>query len=190
MSACFVKYTIFTAVICSLWCNVQRDTGLESAQNDITVNVALVFLVLHPSAVVNVAGGHGEVDYTYLLASNNVFYAERPIFPLGQGLVCRTLMLLICDLQTLCFLFSSSLSSPPLTILSPFFCWLFVFHVSLLFPNTFVFFFHLFSLILSFSPSLHPCVTVGVWEKYIFSYSQNRLYALFCITRDSSSLYR
>ena len=82
----------------------------------------------------------------YLLALNKDFYAERSIFPLGHGSLCGTLMLLICDLQTLCFLFCSLLllpsslnpsltsffstgclsSSPSLSPLSPVSCYFFL----------------------------------------------------------------
>lgn len=48
-------------------------------------------------------------------------HAERPMFPLGHVLERTTLMLLICDLQTLCFHSSATApSSPPLTVCFPF----------------------------------------------------------------------
>lgn len=69
-------------------------------------------------------------------------------------------MLLICDLQTLCFQFSpSTLSCPPLTILSLFFFLLVVYAPSLS-PVSSMFVFYFF-FVPSFPPSLCCCGSLG-----------------------------
>lgn len=112
----------------------------------------------------------GEVLCTCLHAPK-----DQPEFSSGTTICSGRLMLLICDLQTLCLLFF--FPSLPLTILSPL-SPLVVCLFPFLSPNLFCFFYLLL-------PSLHPSAAVGVWDQYVFSYSPNTLNAFFCVTGES-----
>lgn len=106
--------------------------------------------------------------------------AEVPARPLGEGLcLCRALMLLICNLQALCFSVFLPPPSPPLP-------WLFFLSFGFFVrpPPSLLFAFPI--LLCSYLPppflsALNPCVAEGesLGTKYILSYRQCTLNALF-----------
>lgn len=113
--------------------------------------------------------------------------AEVPARPLGEGLLCRTLMLLICNLQALCF--SVFLPPPSPRTLSS----LILFFVCP--PPSLSFAFP----ILLCSHLRHPISLPSILAlrregslgtKYILSYRQCTLNTLFRITGDGFILYR
>lgn len=107
-----------------------------------------------------------ERGFIYLCALNKML--KGPTEPLGGGLVRRALRFLICCLQMLCFLFSSSsLSSPPSTILFfPVGCLSSFFSLSagILLPWMFVFLPSFLFVLASLLPPLLPSVPLLLWE--------------------------
>lgn len=163
--------TLFGIQFLPLWsCVACGAAGRERQQaySKLTLTLQLmilcIFIFTSLTAAVN-DGRRPRRGCLYLpTCSKYGFYAERPIFPLGHGLVCRTLMLLICYLQTLCFLFSTtSLSCPPLTILVPLFL-LAVFPLSPVFFLQTCLFFLSFFFVLSSPLSLLPFILMLPWE--------------------------
>ena len=163
--AFFANYTIVhVVVVCTLRCSRERQ-GLYWCQNNITVNIPLAPSLFNLTAALSQAERLSLPTYLFRIRFFFFLKLKGPVFPPGRGLMRRAFMLLICDLQTLCFLFfyllpllSSPDSSPSLFlfVVCPSLSLSFSLSLSLLFPNIF--------LSSSFSPPFFPSIPVLLWE--------------------------